>query len=86
MMENFEELMAEHNRQQAREAMINAREALERGLQELNHYIDRFDQADSDKTRAQVVNWAINHLVCGIQPNLRIDLMADRQSQLTNQA
>lgn len=81
-MENFQELIAQQTREQARESMIHARAALERGLQELNHYIDRFDQADNDQSRAQVINWAINHLVCGIQPNLRIDLMAERQSQL----
>ncbi len=28
------------------------------------------------------INYAINHLCCNIQPNLRIDLLADSQAEL----
>ena len=38
--------------------------------------------ASTDYERGKVVNYAINHLYCNIQPNLRIDLLADSQAVL----
>ena len=45
-------------------------------------YADKFDNASTDYDRAKVINYAINHLYCNIQPNLRIDLLADSQAEL----
>ncbi|MFZ2738075.1 MAG: hypothetical protein WBI20_02850 [Burkholderiaceae bacterium] len=81
-MKTAHEFIADSARQNARESLVNARNTLERALQEMDSYIARFDAADTDRDRAKVVNWSINHLVANIQPNLRIDLLADRQSEL----
>jgi len=43
---------------------------------------DKYDNASTDYDRAKVINYAINHLYCNIQPNLRIDLLADSQAEL----
>jgi hypothetical protein len=46
----------------------------------LEVYADKYDNAGTDYERAKVINYAINHLYCNIQPNLRIDLLADSQA------
>ena len=82
-MKTEHEFVAEMTRQKARESLVNARNTLERALQEMDRYIAQFDDAATDRDRAKVLNWSINHLVCNIQPNLRIDLLADGQSELS---
>lgn len=84
-MKTEHELVAEMTRQNARESLMNARNTLERALQEMERYITKFDDATTDRDRAKVLNWSINHLACNIQPNLRIDMLADRQSELSQQ-
>lgn len=61
------------------QAVVNT---LQRCMYEVEHYGERFSEAATNRERAQVVNWAINYLVCSITPNLRIDLLADSQAQL----
>ncbi len=82
-MKTEHEIVAEMTRKNARESLMNARNTLERALQEMDRYIAQFDDAANDWDRAKVLNWSINHLVCNIQPNLRIDLLADSQSELS---
>ena len=82
-MNTEHEFVAEMARQKARESLLNARNTLERALQEMDRYISQFDDAATDRDRAKVLNWSINNLVCNIQPNLRIDLLADSQSELS---
>ena len=82
-MKTEHEIVAEMTRKNARESLVNARNTLERALQEMGRYIAQFDDAATDRDRAKVLNWSINHLVCNIQPNLRIDLLADSQSELS---
>ncbi len=82
-MKTEHEFVAEMTRKNARESLVNARNTLERALQEMGRYIAQFDDAATDRDRAKVLNWSINHLVCNIQPNLRIDLLADSQSELS---
>ncbi len=82
-METAHELIAQAARQSARESLENARNTLERALREMDGYLAKFDDAATDRDRARVINWSINHLVANIQPNLRIDLLADSQSELT---
>ena len=48
----------------------------------MDSFVAEFDGAATDGDRAKILNWTINHLVTNIQPNLRIDLLADSQSEL----
>lgn len=68
--------------QQARAAFKNARSTLEHALRELDRFAERFDEAASNAEKAQVMNWALNHLACNITPNLRLDLIANAQAEL----
>jgi hypothetical protein len=67
---------------QAAERLQDAVNTLQRCMCEVERYGERLSEASTDRERAQVVNWAINYLVCSITPNLRIDLLADSQAQL----
>jgi hypothetical protein len=51
-------------------------------MYEMECYQDKLRVATNDCERSQVLNWAINHLICNIQPNLRIDLLATSQAEL----
>jgi len=55
---------------------------LQRSMYEMERYQEKLEEATSDRKRSQVLNWAINHLICNIQPNLRIDLLATSQAEL----
>lgn len=55
---------------------------LQCSMYDMECYQDKLAEATSDRERALVLNWAINHLVCNIQPNLRIDLLATSQAEL----
>ncbi len=79
---NLDTLHQEMARRNGRDALVTARETLSRAIQEIDSYLAQFDGAQDDKARSRVINWAIHHLVCNIQPNLRIDLMADAQAEL----
>ena len=72
-----------------RQAEIQAREALERACctltraaQELESYKVKLEQADTHQQKAAIINWAINYLVTGIYPNIRIDLLASAQANI----
>lgn len=72
-----------------RQAEVQASEALERACctltraaQELESYKAKLEQADTHQQKAAIINWAINYLVTGIYPNLRIDLLANAQADL----
>jgi len=67
----------------AKERLQSAINSLQRAMYELEVYADKFDNASTDYDRAKVINYAINHLYCNIQPNLRIDLLAHSQAELT---
>ena len=73
---------ATHVRQQAHERLQAAINCLQRNMFELECYVEKFDAAANDAHRAEIINAAINHLVTGIQPNLRIDLLAHSQAEL----
>ena len=81
-MKTEHEFVAEMTRKNARESLMNARNTLERALQDMESFVAQFDVAATDGDRAKILNWTINHLVSSIQPNLRIDMLADRQSEL----
>ena len=69
-------------RTEAKERLQSAINSLQRAMYDLEVYADKFDNASTDYDRAKVINYAINHLYCNIQPNLRIDLLADSQAEL----
>ncbi len=75
-------LKAEHTRQQANQRLQAAINCLQRNMYSMECLLEKLDTAKDDAERARVMNSVINHLVTGIQPNLRIDLLADSQSEL----
>ena len=80
--QHFHEIQRQYAVTQAKDRLQDAVNTLQRSMYELEVYIERFDQAETERERSQVVNWAVNYLVCSITPNLRIDLLADSQAQL----
>jgi hypothetical protein len=66
----------------AREALAKARSTLERALRELDRYARRFEEAESLRDKADVMNGTLNELACNITPNLRLDLIASAQAEL----
>jgi type VI protein secretion system component VasK len=84
MLDNKElqEIAAQQVREMARERLQSAINSLQRAMYDLEVYSDKFDNASTDYERGKVINYAINHLYCNIQPNLRIDLLADSQAEL----
>jgi hypothetical protein len=73
---------AKQVREMAKQQLLSAINSLQRAIHEMEVYSDKFDNANTDYERAKVLNYAINHLYCNIQPNLRIDLLADSQAEL----
>ena len=73
---------AKHAREKAVQQMQEAINHLQRTHYELERYMERMEEAATDRERAQLLNWYINHLVCNIMPNLRIDLLAASQAEL----
>ena len=78
----LKELQAQQVREIAKERLQSAINSLQRAMYDLEVYSDKFDNASTDYEHGKVVNYAINHLYCNIQPNLRIDLLADSQAEL----
>ena len=75
----FQALHAEHR---AREALAQARSTLERALRELDRYTARFDEAESLRDKADVLNWTLRHLATYVPNNVRMDLIAGAQAEL----
>jgi type VI protein secretion system component VasK len=78
----LKEVQAQQVREIAKERLQSAINSLQRAIYDLEVYADKFDNASTDYEHGKVVNYAINHLYCNIQPNLRIDLLADSQAEL----
>lgn len=75
-------LEAKSARVKASERLQAAINQLQRSMYDMECYAEKLATAKNDRERAQAMNWAINHLVCNIQPNLRIDLLAASQAEL----
>ena len=75
-------LEAKSARATASERLQAAINHLQRSMYDMERYQEKLAEAASDRERALVLNWAINHLICNIQPNLRIDLLATSQAEL----
>jgi len=67
----------------ARVALDQARATLERALRELDSHTERFEASETLSDKAKVMNWALNELASGIIPNLRLDMFAQAQVELT---
>ena len=81
--QQFQALQHTHAVEQAAERMQGAVNTLERGIDEMQRYIQRFDEATNDGERCKIVNRFLTYLASGITPNIRFDLLADSQAQLT---
>lgn len=75
-------LKANYERTQARKRLQSAINTLQRSMYDMECILEKLDEAKDDSERARHMNAAINHLVCNIQPNLRIDLLANSQAEL----
>lgn len=75
-------LQTQQVREQAKQRLQSAINSLQRAIYDLDVYADKYDSAVSDYDRAKVINYAIHHLYCNIQPNMRIDMLADSQAEL----
>ena len=66
----------------ARDALTNARATMQRALSELENYIDRYDNAEQLKEKADIINWTLNHLATYVPNNVRLDVIASSQARL----
>lgn len=66
-----------------RESLGVARETLARALQEVDHYIEKYEGSDDTAYKAQVLNWTINFLATFVSTNMRFDMLAQSQADLT---
>ena len=75
-------LEAKSARVKASERLQAAINQLQRSMYDMECYAEKLTTAKNDRERAQAMNWTINHLICNIQPNYRIDLLAQSQAEL----
>jgi hypothetical protein len=74
--------VSEHTRSQAAKRLQVVIRTLQMTIHEIERYHAKFDEVATDTERARLMSWAVNYLVCISVPNLRIDLLADSQSEL----
>lgn len=80
---SHDEIMNQIKRQNGLDALLNAREVLERAVREIDGHVHTYQTAQSDTTRAKALNWTINYLATSLLGNCRLDLLANRQAELT---
>jgi hypothetical protein len=66
----------------AREALGIARSAMQSALEILDRHIDRYEEADGLKDKADVLNWTILLLASYVAANVRLDQLARAQAEL----
>ena len=76
------EFQAHYAETSGRDALANARATMQRALEELDRYIARYDEAESLKDKANVLNWTLSHLATYVPNNVRLDLIAGAQAEL----
>ena len=79
---DFQIIEANYGREKATVRLHDAINFLQRSAYDMELYAEKLEDAIDDNHRAQVINWAINHLVCNIFPNFRIDLLSSSQAQM----
>jgi hypothetical protein len=80
---DYQIIEANYIREKATERLQDAINFLQRSTYDIELYAEKLEGAEDDRQRTHVMNWAINHLVCNILLNLRIDLLANSQAKLS---
>lgn len=75
-------IAAEQVRHDAAQRLKSVVQALQMSVHEIERYHAMLAEARCDTERAKLMDWAVHYLVCCTVPNLRIDLLADSQSEL----
>ena len=81
-MKTEAEYIAQYAETSGRDVLANARTTMQRALEELDRYIARYDEAESLKDKANVLNWTLSHLATYVPNNVRLDLIASAQAEL----
>jgi hypothetical protein len=77
-------LSSKHKRDAAKQALLQARMSLERAAEEVDNYLEKFRDAETDTEKATAVNWCIHYLTNNVLSGLRLDRLANAQSALNN--
>ena len=77
-------LSTKHKRDAAKQALLQARMSLERAAEEVDNYLEKFRDAESDSEKATAVNWCIHYLANNVISNLRLEHLAVAQSSLNS--
>ncbi len=77
-------LSSKHKREAAKHALLQARISLERAAEEVDNYLEKFRDAESDSDKAKAINWCIHYLANNVISNLRLERMAVAQSDLNS--
>lgn len=75
---NAKEMLIQQAEANGRDALVNARAALERAMGEIDRYMTSYDQM-SGADKARVLEWAINYLASSVIPNCRLDMLASAE-------
>jgi DNA topoisomerase VI subunit B len=79
-------LSSKRKRDAARAAILQARQALERAAEEVDNYLEKFRDAETDTEKATAVNWCIHYLSSNVISSLRLERMANAQTELSRQS
>jgi DNA topoisomerase VI subunit B len=79
-------LSSKRKRDAARAAILQARQALERAAEEVDNYLEKFRDAETDTEKATAVNWCIHYLASNVVRSLRLERMANAQTELSRQS
>jgi len=79
-------LSSKRKRDLARAAILQARQALERAAEEVDNYLEKFRDAETDTEKATAVNWCIHYLSSNVISSLRLERMANAQTELSRQS
>jgi hypothetical protein len=77
-------LSSKLKRDAAKTALLQARLSLERAAEEIDNYIEKFRDAETDAEKATAVNWCIHYLTNNVLSGLRLDRLANAQSALNS--
>lgn len=64
------------------ETLDVVRSVLVRATQELEHYMREYDEAETPRDKARVLNWTVNYMASNILGNARLDMLADAIGRL----
>ena len=64
------------------DALSNARATLERALAELDRYITRYEDAEDIKDKANLLNWALEHIATYVPNYVRLYIIPIAQAEL----